>query len=59
VDAGADVSEAERLIREHAIRRLPVIDNGQIVGIVSIGDLAVTEDGDTPLAAVSMAQPNT
>ena len=59
VNAGADLAEAERLIREHAIRRLPVIDNGQIVGIVSIGDLAVTEDGDTPLAAVSKAQPNT
>jgi CBS domain-containing protein len=59
VDAGADVSEAERLIREHAIRRLPVIDNGQIVGIVSIGDLAASADGDTPLAAVSKALPNT
>lgn len=59
VDAGADVAEAERLIREHAVRRLPVIDDGQIVGIVSIGDLAVSEDGYTPLAAVSKAQANT
>jgi CBS domain-containing protein len=59
VDASADVSEAERLIREHAIRRLPVIDNGQIVGMVSLGDLAASADGNTPLAAVSKAQPNT
>jgi len=59
VDAGADLAEAERLIREHAIRRLPVIDNGQIVGMVSIGDLAVSANGDTPLAEVSKAQPNT
>jgi CBS domain-containing protein len=59
VDASADVPEAERLIREHAIRRLPVIDNGQIVGMVSIGDIAASADGDTPLAAVSKAQPNT
>ena len=59
VDAGADVAEAERLIREHAIRRLPVIEDGQIVGMVSIGDLAVSANGDTPLAAVSKAQPNT
>ena len=59
VDAGADLAEAERLIRENAIRRLPVIDNGQIVGMVSIGDLAVSANGDTPLAAVSQAQPNT
>jgi CBS domain-containing protein len=59
VDASADVSEAERLIRENAIRRLPVIDNGQIVGMVSLGDLAASADGNTPLAAVSKAQPNT
>ena len=59
VDAGADLAEAERLIRENAIRRLPVLDNGQIVGMVSIGDLAVSANGDTPLAAVSQAQPNT
>jgi len=59
VDASADLAEAERLIREHAVRRLPVIDNGQIVGMVSIGDLAASSNGDTPLAAVSKAQPNT
>jgi CBS domain-containing protein len=59
VDAGADVAEAEQLIREHAIRRLPVIEEGQIVGMVSIGDIAVSANGDTPLAAVSKAQPNT
>jgi CBS domain-containing protein len=59
VDACADLAEAERLMRENAIRRLPVIDNGQIVGMVSIGDLAVSANGDTPLAAVSKAQPNT
>jgi CBS domain-containing protein len=59
VDAGADLAEAERLIREHAIRRLPVIDDGQIVGMVSMGDLAVSANGDTPLAEVSKAQPNT
>jgi len=36
-----------------------VLDDGQIVGMVSIGDLAVSANGDTPLAAVSQAQPNT
>jgi signal-transduction protein with cAMP-binding, CBS, and nucleotidyltransferase domain len=41
------------------VRRLPVIDDGQVVGIVSIGDLAVSADEDSPLAAVSRAQPNT
>jgi CBS-domain-containing membrane protein len=46
-------------MREHAVRRLPVIDDGQVVGIVSIGDLAISADADSPLAAVSRAQPNT
>lgn len=58
VDAAADAVEAERLMRENAVRRLPVIDNGQIVGIVSMGDLAVSADADSPLAAVSKAQAN-
>jgi len=59
VDAEADVSEAERLMRENAVRRLPVIDGGQIVGVISLGDIAVAGDADTPLAAVSRAQANT
>src|SRR5688500_8710573 len=32
--------EAVRLMREQAVRRLPVVHDGQCVGIVSIGDLA-------------------
>lgn len=60
VEASANVTEAEQLMGEHAVRRLPVIDAGQIVGIVSMGDLAATSsDGESPLAAVSKAQPNT
>ncbi|MGH3251691.1 MAG: CBS domain-containing protein, partial [Trebonia sp.] len=59
VAAGADVEQAGRLMREHAVRRLPVITDGQVVGIVSIGDLAVSADVDSPLAAVSRAKPNT
>src|SRR6201996_3789472 len=59
VAADADVDQAEQLMREHAVRRLPVINDGQVVGIVSIGDLAISADADSPLAAVSRAQPNT
>ncbi|KAB3534846.1 CBS domain-containing protein [Alkaliphilus pronyensis] len=35
------VHEAARLMGEKQIRRLPVIENGRIIGMVSIGDLAV------------------
>jgi CBS domain-containing protein len=58
VAAAADIHQAEQLMREHAVRRLPVINDGQVVGIVSIGDLAISADADSPLAAVSRAQPN-
>ena len=35
--------QAIRLVREHAVRRLPVIADGVPVGVVSIGDLALDE----------------
>jgi len=58
VDANADLADAEKLIREHAVRRLPVIDSGQIVGMVSLGDLAASAAPGSPLAAVSKARAN-
>ncbi len=39
-------SEAADLMAEHQIRRLPVIENGKLVGIVSLGDLAVKDARD-------------
>jgi CBS domain-containing protein len=38
--------EASELMSEHQIRRLPVVENDRLVGIVSIGDLAVKEGKD-------------
>jgi len=32
------------LMREHAVRRLPVIEDGQVAGIVSLGDLAPQDE---------------
>ena len=52
------VDEAVALMRNHAIRRLPVIDDGQLVGIVSLGDLAVERDPRSALADISEAPPN-
>jgi signal-transduction protein with cAMP-binding, CBS, and nucleotidyltransferase domain len=39
VDVDADVGEAARLMRDHAVRRLPVIENGQVAGVVTLSDL--------------------
>lgn len=58
VDANADLADAEKLIREHAVRRLPVIDSGQIVGMVSLADLAASAEPESLLAAVSSARAN-
>ena len=59
VNAEDDVSVAARLMREHAVRRLPVIENGQVAGIVSIGDLALQDDPASVLSLVSKAHPST
>lgn len=54
-----DVATAVTLMREHAVRRLPVVDGSQVVGIVSIGDIAVQRDERSALADISTATPNT
>ena len=53
VDADADVREAMRLMRRHAVRRLPVLKDGQVTGIVSLGDLAIQDE-----SALAFAQPS-
>jgi len=53
-----DVETAVRLMREKAIRRLPVVDNGRPVGFVSLGDLAMERDEQSALADISEAAPN-
>ncbi|TDF87928.1 CBS domain-containing protein [Paenibacillus piri] len=37
------VDEAVKLMAKQQIRRLPVVENGELVGIVSLGDLAVRD----------------
>ncbi|MEU3852544.1 CBS domain-containing protein [Streptomyces sp. NPDC029554] len=40
IDADADVGEVLREMREHRIRRLPVIQDKRLVGMISESDLA-------------------
>ena len=49
VSASPDMStrEAAQLMSDHPVRRLPVVENDRLVGIVSIGDLAVKEGKDS------------
>ncbi|GIP39791.1 CBS domain-containing protein [Paenibacillus sp. J31TS4] len=41
VDPDTTVDDAARLMAKHKIRRLPVVENGELVGVVAIGDMAV------------------
>jgi CBS domain-containing protein len=52
VDVGADADEAARLMSENAVRRLPVISDGKVVGMVSAGDVAIHRDPASMLAAL-------
>jgi CBS domain-containing protein len=49
---------AVTLMRTRAIRRLPVVSDGRIVGIVGLGDMAVERDPRSALADISAATPN-
>jgi CBS domain-containing protein len=37
---------------------LPVVERGEIVGVLTIGDIAVARDSRTALADISAAPPN-
>ena len=50
-----DIEEAAALMVQHRIRRLPVMDDGDLAGIVTIDDLAVRA-GDLALAQQMTAE---
>lgn len=53
-----DLGEVVERMREDKIRRVPVCEGDEIVGILSIGDLAVMKDKDSALADISAAPGN-
>ncbi|MFH8409288.1 CBS domain-containing protein [Streptomyces sp. NPDC018019] len=52
------VHRAVHLMRTKAVRRLPVIEDGQVVGVVSLGDIALERDPASTLGDISAAEPN-
>jgi CBS domain-containing protein len=54
----AEVGEAIQLMQERAIRRIPVVEDGSAVGIVSLGDLAIARDRQSCLGQISAAPPS-
>ena len=52
------VDDAVRLMEQNAIRRVPIVEAGKPVGIVSLGDLAVLRDRNSALGEISAAPPS-
>jgi CBS domain-containing protein len=52
---GTELEEATQLMVNHGIRRLPIVDDGRLTGIVTLDDLAA-RIGDADLAASITAQ---
>jgi CBS domain-containing protein len=44
VEPDNDLEEALRLMARHQVRRLPVVENGRLVGIVAQADIALSEN---------------
>ena len=42
--ADYDLEEALQLMARHQVRRLPVVENGRLVGIVAQADIALSEN---------------
>ncbi|MDR7236159.1 CBS domain-containing protein [Neobacillus drentensis] len=60
ISADATSKEAAKLMAEHQIRRLPVVEEGTLIGIVSLGDFAVHEltDDQAKLALTEISEQN-
>lgn len=56
-----NVVDASRIMSERQIRRLPIVDDGNLVGIVSLGDIAVrpTLEEEAESALSSISEPST
>jgi CBS domain-containing protein len=58
VEAQAEVAAAADIMGSHAVRRLPVVEDNEVIGIVSLGDLARRSEPESALSDISAAPPN-
>jgi CBS domain-containing protein len=61
INSETDIHDAARIMSERQVRRLPVVENNNIVGIVAIGDIAVESKlvDDAGEALSSISEPST
>lgn len=58
IEPDASIDDAIKQMEQGNVRRLPVVEDGKPVGVVSLGDLAQARDKDSALADISSASPN-
>ena len=58
IDSENPIDDAVALMRSYAVRRLPVVHDGSVVGVVSLGDLARERDPGSALADIAAAPPD-
>jgi CBS domain-containing protein len=56
---GEAADEAITRMRAAAVRRIPVVEDGRPVGVLSLGDAAMERDPDSALAEISAEEGNT
>lgn len=56
VEPDADAREIMELMKEHQLRRLPVVSDGRLVGVVSLADVARLEGPIDPLEVESVIE---
>ena len=50
VSPNADCRQATHLMAQHQVRRLPVVENGKLIGIIALADLARSHQCDMEAA---------
>ena len=58
VEPDRDLEEALRLMARHQVRRLPVVENGRLVGMVAQADIALKENERTGELVGAISEPS-
>jgi len=58
VERDASIRDVVRLMAEYGVRRIPICDEDKVIGVVSLGDLALARDPESALGAISSCPPN-
>ena len=58
VEPDKDLDDALQLMARHQVRRLPVVENGRLVGIVAQADIALNENEKTGALVEAISAPS-